>query len=210
MAMTKPASADPSPEAPRSLRNQGRRTRTALLDAAMMALGEKGYHAARVDDVVRIAGVSHGTFYLYFSSKEDLFGAMAERCATDMTSLARELSSIPPVKADEAALRDWLGQFLDLYRTHGVVIRAWAERHVDDRKLMALGRGAFATMTTSFERWIAAARPDDASVVRAAAMLALVERFAYVVTSRDLGWSDDDLLDTLTRLIRRAFLARAA
>lgn len=208
--MTKPVSPDPSPEAPRTLRNQGRRTRTALLDAAMAALSEKGYHAARVDDVVRIAGVSHGTFYLYFASKEDLFGAMAERCATDMTTLAGELSSMPAAEVDEGVLRDWLRQFLDLYRTHGVVIRAWAERHVDDPKLMALGRGAFATMTASFERWIAAARPDDASVVRAAAMLALVERFAYIVTSRDLGWSDDDVLDTLTRLIRRAFLAPEA
>jgi AcrR family transcriptional regulator len=210
VAMSKPVSPDQSPEEPRTLRNQGRRTRTALLDAAMVALSEKGYHAARVDDVVRIAGVSHGTFYLYFSSKEDLFGAMAERCATDMTTLAGELSSIPAAGGDEAALRDWLRQFLALYRTHGVVIRAWAERHVDDHKLMALGSGSFATMTSSFERWIAAARPEGASVVRAAAMLALVERFAYVVTSRDLGWPDDDILDTLTRLISRAFLTPAA
>ena len=201
MATTKPAE--------RTLRSQGRKTMTALLDAGMVALGEKGYHAARVDDVVRIAGVSHGTFYLYFSSKEDLFGAMAERCASDITALAEGLVAVPSSGVDPAALRDFLSQFLGLYRTHGVVIRAWAERHVDDRALMELGRGSFASMTASFEGWIAAARPDDASATRAAAMLALVERFTYVVTSRDLGWSDDEIVDNLARLISRAFLAPA-
>ena len=47
-----------------------------LLDAAIVVFDERGYHAARVDDIVRVAETSHGTFYLYFSSKENLFQAL--------------------------------------------------------------------------------------------------------------------------------------
>jgi AcrR family transcriptional regulator len=49
-----------SPDRPRALRRQGEATRARLFTAAVPALAGNGYHAARVDDVVRIAGVSHG------------------------------------------------------------------------------------------------------------------------------------------------------
>ena len=77
-----------SPTDGRELRRQGKRTMAKLMDAGMRVLSERGYHAARVDDVVRLAKVSHGTFYLYFSNKEDLFRALAVQCADDMTALA--------------------------------------------------------------------------------------------------------------------------
>jgi len=179
----------------------------ALLDAGMEALGDKGYHAARVDDVVRVAGVSHGTFYLYFASKEALFGELAQRCASEMSALAARLES---VGTDRDALRTWLGEFLDLYAQQGVVIRAWAERHVGTRSLDPLGRSAFASMTKSFEGQVDRGGSKPATRRRAAAMLAMIERTAYVVTSRDLGWDRDELLDTMTTLIDRAFRSNAA
>jgi len=39
---------------------------------------EKGYEAATVADITRRAGSSHGTFYVYFDSKEDIFDAVAQ------------------------------------------------------------------------------------------------------------------------------------
>ena len=47
-----------------------------LLDAGLAEFDERGFQAVRVDDVVRRAKISHGTFYLYFSNKEDLFKAL--------------------------------------------------------------------------------------------------------------------------------------
>ena len=46
----------------------------------------KGYHPARVDDIVKVAKTSHGTFYLYFSNKEDLFHALVLDVAEEMAS----------------------------------------------------------------------------------------------------------------------------
>jgi len=47
-----------------------------LLDAALDLFVEKGFSATRVEEVARRAGVSKGTLFLYFPSKEDLFKAV--------------------------------------------------------------------------------------------------------------------------------------
>ena len=50
-----------------------------LLDAALDLFVEKGFSATRVDEVAARAGVSKGTLFLYFQSKEDLFKAVVRR-----------------------------------------------------------------------------------------------------------------------------------
>jgi AcrR family transcriptional regulator len=47
-----------------------------ILDAALDLFVEKGFAATRLEDVAQRAGVSKGTVYLYFDSKEDLFKAV--------------------------------------------------------------------------------------------------------------------------------------
>jgi AcrR family transcriptional regulator len=48
-----------------------------ILDAALTVFSARGFAAAKLDDVAKEAGVSKGTLYLYFKSKEALFEAMA-------------------------------------------------------------------------------------------------------------------------------------
>jgi len=199
-----------------NLRRQGRVTRTRLLEAAVPALAEHGFHAARVDDVVRLAGVSHGTFYLYFANKEDLFRALAEQCADEAAVLAASLGEVPAGAAGQQVLRAWLGEFFEFYRRYGVVIRAWAENQVVDRGLARLGTASFGRIADTLRQSIArAAAPGRSTRVsranartvelRADALLAMIERLAYVITSRDLGFEQDQLLDDLARLVQRGF-----
>lgn len=47
-----------------------------LLAAALALFVEKGFAATRLDEVAARAGVSKGTLYLYFDSKEALFKAV--------------------------------------------------------------------------------------------------------------------------------------
>jgi AcrR family transcriptional regulator len=47
--------------------------RNAILKAALDEFSERGFAAARLDDVARRAGVAKGTIYLYFKDKEALF-----------------------------------------------------------------------------------------------------------------------------------------
>ncbi len=59
---------------PRSLARELRREQ--ILEAARGVFAEKGYHNASVSDVVGACGVAQGTFYLYFKSKREVFGAL--------------------------------------------------------------------------------------------------------------------------------------
>jgi AcrR family transcriptional regulator len=47
-----------------------------LIDAALACFAERGFAATRLDDIAAKAGVSKGTVYLYFPSKEELFKAV--------------------------------------------------------------------------------------------------------------------------------------
>ena len=79
-----------APAQDRELRAQGRQTVQKLLDAGLAEFDERGFQAVRVDDVVRRAKISHGTFYLYFSNKEDLFKALLSDALVDMSALTDE------------------------------------------------------------------------------------------------------------------------
>src|SRR5215472_5753210 len=82
----------------RELRARGQRTVRKLLDAGITVFGTKGFHAARVDDIVKVAKTSHGTFYLYFANKEDLFAALAIDVAAELRLL---VESLGPLTADD-------------------------------------------------------------------------------------------------------------
>ncbi|RJF80841.1 TetR/AcrR family transcriptional regulator [Oleomonas cavernae] len=47
-----------------------------MIEAALAEFAEKGYAATRLEEVARRIGVSKGTIYVYFASKEELFKAM--------------------------------------------------------------------------------------------------------------------------------------
>ncbi|MEP7380437.1 MAG: TetR/AcrR family transcriptional regulator [Gemmatimonadota bacterium] len=49
-----------------------------IIDAAFEVFSDQGLGGARLDEIARRAGVSKGTIYLYFSSKEELFRAVVE------------------------------------------------------------------------------------------------------------------------------------
>jgi AcrR family transcriptional regulator len=195
-----------TPAKTRELRAQGRKTMSRLLDAGMRVFGERGFHAARVDDIVRAARTSHGTFYLYFANKEDLLRALATECAHEIDALANRLGPIGPDADGYAELRSFLEQFFTTYRRYGPILRAWMEGHVDDRHVSALGVTAFTDIATALGRRMrdAGARGDDASI---SALMALIERFAYFLVSRRLEVDNDVTLDTVTTAIHRGFFA---
>ncbi len=66
---------DDTPE-PRRWRRRKDERPQEIVAAALAVFAERGFAAARLDDVAARAGVSKGTLYLYFPSKEELFKAV--------------------------------------------------------------------------------------------------------------------------------------
>jgi AcrR family transcriptional regulator len=88
-ASSSPPAALPTPEtAPRQRRKQARPQE--LLDAALLLFAEKGFAATRTDEVAQRAGVSKGTLYLYYPSKEDLFKAVVRKSLVSVIDEGRE------------------------------------------------------------------------------------------------------------------------
>src|SRR3954452_385168 len=114
-----------SPAEGRELRARGQRTVRKLLEAGIQVFGAKGYHAARVDDIVKVAKTSHGTFYLYFANMEDLFRALVVDVADEFGALVDSLGPLTPNQESLEMLTEWLGRFAEIHHRYGAVIKAW-------------------------------------------------------------------------------------
>ncbi|HWJ03879.1 MAG TPA: TetR/AcrR family transcriptional regulator [Verrucomicrobiae bacterium] len=65
-----------------------------ILDAAIQAIAESGYHQCQVAKIARLAGVANGTIYLYFKNKDEiLIRVFQERMGEFVTSLRKELAN---------------------------------------------------------------------------------------------------------------------
>ena len=63
-----------TPQNRRAKRREDRRD--TIKQAAIEVFSTKGYHGAKVSDIVERVGVAQGTFYLYFEGKQPLFGEL--------------------------------------------------------------------------------------------------------------------------------------
>jgi AcrR family transcriptional regulator len=197
------------PTEQRELRAQGRRTMQRLRTAAMKVFAERGFQAARVDDIVRAARTSHGTFYLYFANKEDLLRTLATECAGELNALAANMGDVRGDAAGYAELRQILERFLQVYERYGPVMRAWMEGQVDDRRVNRLGLDAFLAIATNFGLQLRAAgcSSDETTV---GALMAMLERFAYYLVSRGIDVRAEATLDTFTTVVHRGFFGAPA
>lgn len=67
-----------------------------IVDAALAVFAEKGFAAARLDDIARRAGVSKGALYLYFETKEDIFRAVVSQAIAPNVGAIRAMAAAHP------------------------------------------------------------------------------------------------------------------
>ncbi len=81
----------PAPKLQRQRRKEARPQE--LLQAALSLFDEKGFAATRIDEVARHAGVSKGTLYLYYPSKEDLFKAVVRQNLSSLIAEGQQMAA---------------------------------------------------------------------------------------------------------------------
>src|SRR5919108_2822994 len=103
--MPEPAS---TREPPRTAR--GARTRAALVKAARTVFERDGYLNARLTDITAEADVATGSFYTYFTNKEEIFAAVLAEAQEEMLHphVRAMTDSDDPVALIEAANRAYL------------------------------------------------------------------------------------------------------
>ena len=90
-------------------------TQERILDAAVTVFAEKGYHDARVDEIVAASGTSKGTVYFHFDSKQEIFLALIDEFARrlEQTVLEAILQEEDGIRRVDAALKSCLEVFYD-------------------------------------------------------------------------------------------------
>lgn len=206
------------PAQSRELGRQGQRTVRKLLEAGIAEFDERGFQAARVDDVVRRANTSHGTFYLYFANKDDLLKTLMRDALHDMAGITDDFPVVTRNEAGKAALRAWVSKFCDVYAAHGTVIRILSQAEVVGEEVygeglqqmfrlaeaITLGMTAGATVTSGAGQEDGLGVLAEHAELTAVACLMMLERVNYLF-SVEVRLPREEMVDRLSAIIYAAF-----
>lgn len=75
-------------------------SRSKLINAAVDEFAAKGYHTAKISDIVQAAGLTQAAFYLYFPSKEAIFTEIIEGYIEELRIRAQAIENVASLPSD--------------------------------------------------------------------------------------------------------------
>jgi AcrR family transcriptional regulator len=198
------------PAQQRGLGTQGRQTVQRLLDAGLAVFDELGLSASRVEDIVRRAKTSHGTFYLYFANKDDLLRTLLQDALHDIAIVTGEFPIVTSNEAGRAALRRWVQHFSDIYTKHGTVLRIVSQAELVEEDVYGDGLQLMFRLAEAMTQGMTAARkaadgePPPHAELTAVACLMMLERVNYLM-SNEVRLPKEEMTDRLAAIIYAAF-----
>jgi AcrR family transcriptional regulator len=201
------------PALQRELGAHGRETVRRLLEAGRDEFEEAGLQGARVEDIVRRAKTSHGTFYLYFANKEDLFRTLLRDALVDMSSIADDFPVVTSNEAGRIALRRWVDSFSQVYAAHAVVIRILSQADVVGENAFGDGLHLLFRVAEAMTQGMTAAGGSPAgdglrtehAELTAVACLMMLERINYLMSAAEVHLPREEMIDRIAAIIYAAF-----
>jgi AcrR family transcriptional regulator len=187
---------------------RGSRTRAALIAAARVVFERDGYLGAKVADIAARAKTSHGTFYTYFSDKEEIFAAVVRSLREEMMDTgavagdAGERAERDPLQAIEATNRAYLEAYRRNARIMAIIeqVSTFNDQMREARHERAM---AFVTRAARSIRRLQAhelADPELDPFSAALALSAMVSKFAYLCFVLGEEVEFEQAVATLTRM----------
>jgi AcrR family transcriptional regulator len=182
---------------------RGLRTREKLVRAARLTFEGKGYLDTNVHDIASQAEVAYGTFYTYFSSKEEIFEEVVQDLVADLRAVANaEPHAHDPIQSIERANRG----YLRAYRANARMMAILEQVATFSPRLAAVRRAARRNWVdrneAAIRRWqqqgIVDARLDP--YYAASALGSMVDRSAYVWLVLGEPYEEDAAVAQLTHL----------
>lgn len=146
--MTAPSVADRTQRAERARAAR----REEILDAARRVFAARGFRGTTIADIAEDAGIALGTIYLYFSSKEEVFGALQQRL---MRLIADAAAPPRGYRTWEAAIRNRIGNVFEVCERNSDLVRLAFLNTDPDSLIMARARDADRDRTAPFVSAIA-------------------------------------------------------
>jgi AcrR family transcriptional regulator len=106
---------------------RSRLTVDTILEATARILIKEGYDRASTNKIAAVAGVSIGSVYQYFPSKEALVAAVSERHSHDVLQLIRTALVKVAARPIEVAAREFVSVAIDAHRVNPKLHRVLAE-----------------------------------------------------------------------------------
>ncbi|WP_404335584.1 TetR/AcrR family transcriptional regulator [Sphingomonas sp. MMS12-HWE2-04] len=191
---------------PRTAR--GRRTLRAILDAAAVEFGEKGFHEGSISGITRRAGVALGSFYTYFDSKDEVFRALVR----DMSDQVREhvAPALKDASGQIAAEQAALLAFIKFARTHKEIYRIIDEAEFVDPDSF---RMHYASTADRIARRLRAAAErgevrDDVGEVHAWAIMGMNVFLGLRYSVWDEGTAPETIAETVASMLARGIAVR--
>jgi AcrR family transcriptional regulator len=161
------------------------------------------YAELNVEKIARAAGISRTAFYFYFRDKRDLL----MRLAGDVTELLYAQADIwfsGDGDSPESEIREALTRIAELYREHGVLIRAIVEVSTYEEDIATFWRGLLQQFVDATARRIVAEGhlEADAAVPTAFALTWMVERTYYQQLVQADPVPMDAMVDAIVRIYR--------
>jgi AcrR family transcriptional regulator len=184
---------------------RGERTRTKLVTAARAVFEERGFDGARMGDVAEAAGVSHGTVYTWFDTKEDLLRAVIDSVTAELYASLSVPDATSPIERIAIANE----RYLAAYRSTARLLEVVEQAAVVDESFRAVLANLRTThverVAKTIRRWQrdGAAQTDLDAQVSAAALCAMVEGFARHWLGRGEEHDEATAMRTLTELWAR-------
>jgi AcrR family transcriptional regulator len=184
----------------------------AILEATARTLVDEGYAAATTTHVAEVAGVSIGTLYQYYPSREALVAALVDRHIGRILEVLAEATENNREVSLAAATRQLLQVLLRMHaaepRLHVVLSRHFDETDGFDR-LCGLSRGLRALVEASLQERRAELRPTDLRLASLVLVHAVHGVISAVILEGGMGLDSEALLDELTELVM-GYLGRRA
>jgi AcrR family transcriptional regulator len=102
--------------------------RNAILEAAEVVFGERGFHRARIQDVAARARIAVGTVYNHFEDKDEVLRALMAERTDEMLGHLEPLPDDPDAFEDRLAVR--IGRMLRYVEAHRAFFALAAEQGV--------------------------------------------------------------------------------
>jgi AcrR family transcriptional regulator len=187
---------------------RGEATRGQLVAIARRMFAERGYEDTSIEAVLREAGVSRGSLYHHFPSKEALFEAVAEDVESTVgeQTVAASVGAPGPVEAMRAGFLAWIRLAGDpvvqrILLIDGPSVLGWERwRAMEERHALGLIRAVLQVIADE-----GGLRPEMVGTL-AHVLLASVNEVALVVARADDQPSAMQAgVDTIDELLRRLF-----
>ena len=198
------------PSGPRS--RKGANSRARLIEAAKAVFEEDGFLEARITDIAERAGLSHGSFYHYFDSKEAILREVAEALDDRLNSPLGEEILTPTTHAlPRDRIREGNRSFLELYTREAKLIsevehasRLDEHLHAERAKHMRAYNEELAGSVRRLQK-AGLADPKLDPVLTAHAVGAMVTRFADQWLGQGvIECTMNQAVEQLTRLVANA------